>query len=142
MKLATAYIEIAVRSEEFRRQMAESTRLAEEAGRDIAQSLDINAPALNGVRRGESDVEPAEPSSTPRASGDRIPGPQWPLPFPSSGNWPGAGGADVGSEPSRERSESSILKQQLDLARKEVDLLQKQLEILKEIRQGVPAVLT
>lgn len=148
MKLATAYVEIAARTDEFRRQLHEASQLAEQTGRTIARSLRGDEPwpksgAGDETGRAHSDsaigggnrVEKAESSL-------RSAGPLWPAGTSRLLSLPPGAAGNNGDDGSRDRSATAILKQQLDLARKEVELLQKQLEVLKEIRQGVPAVLT
>ncbi|MGE3314001.1 MAG: hypothetical protein AB7O26_02715 [Planctomycetaceae bacterium] len=148
MKLATAYVEIAARTDEFRRQLHDASRLAEQTGRSIARSLQADElpQSIDGVdatRRNRGDAQTAAAGRSGNAeSGVRSLGPRWPQGTPRLFSQSPGTLERSGEDTSRERDANAILKQQLELARKEIDILQKQLDVLKEIRHGVPAVLT
>jgi|SRR3990172_3227350 len=137
MKLATAYVEIAARTEEFRRQLREVNGLAAESAKNISRSLRSIGPSP--TERGaepfgrEPDRPELRPPPQPGHGLGSVDNPQQAPRLP---------GVRPGSTESRIANDAAFWKQQLELERKQLDVLQKQFEILKELRQGIPAVLT
>jgi len=136
MKLATAYVEIAARTDEFRRQLREVQGLAAESARNISRSLQPIDPFLDEhkepFRRDPARPDPGSAVRPGHGFG----------PLDNQQLTPRTPGAHQAPSDSRIANDATFWKQQLELERKQLDVLQKQLEILKELRQGVPAVLT
>jgi hypothetical protein len=168
MKLATAFVEIAARTDVFRRQLDEARALAETAAAGIRSAFeppprllpDPVAEDLPSDRRepdlvaGRGEAQrtsrPAarETASPPNAADiladlwrGSLPEISLPAALPA-----GTALAESPAEPGRGASPggeaTGLLRQQLDLHRRTLDVLNRQLEALQAIRGGVPAVLT
>jgi len=148
MRLATAFVEITAQTEDFRRQLREARELADDAGRSIGRSLQLpwsrwTDELAEGTSRAPRGAAPPNSLFDGPAPPRIDPGPAR---LPEPGRESAAGGAGPWprsfATAARPTDERALWGQQLELERKELDVLQKQLDVLKELRQGIPAVLT